>query len=85
MNIENSELKTFDSLINNPKRADVVLIVANDTKFFAHSNIKTLNSSYYDSALKPHWKQDKTEDDRIKLNHSDIDSSVFVHLYYKRT
>ena len=42
MNIENSELKIFDSLINNPKSADVVLIVANGTEFFAHLNIIAL-------------------------------------------
>ena len=61
------DLQSFNKLINNPKFSDVVLIADDDSKFYAHCNIITLNSSYFESALQSHWKHSHTEDDRIKL------------------
>lgn len=61
------ELQSFDKLINNQKFSDVVLVADDDTEFYAHCNIISLNSSYFQSALGGKWNTKKTEEGRIKL------------------
>ena len=67
------------AMINNPAYSDLILLVGPDKKkIHANKHILAPFSEYYRAAFNENWKQNKTEDGRQVLDHSDIDEATML-------